>query len=116
MMDPDALEQLTPFDSILFGAVGSKEIPDHITLWGLRLEIVQGFDQAVSLRPAKLYPGVRRRLADRNPDEVDFVVVRENTEGEYSGVGGFAHRGQPSEVALETSVKAGQSGALFDRP
>jgi tartrate dehydrogenase/decarboxylase / D-malate dehydrogenase len=104
LMDADALEQLAQFDAIYFGAVGSPDIPDHITLWGLRLAIVQGFDQAISLRPAKLLPGVRGPLAGRGPDDVDLVVVRENTEGEYSGVGGFAHGGRPSEVALQTAV------------
>jgi tartrate dehydrogenase/decarboxylase / D-malate dehydrogenase len=104
MMDADALERLAEFDAIYFGAVGSAEVPDHITLWGLRLGIVQAFDQAISLRPAKLLPGVRGPLAGRGPDDVDLVVVRENTEGEYSGVGGFSHRGQPSELALQTSV------------
>lgn len=104
MMDEDALEQLARFDAIYFGAVGSASVPDHVTLWGLRLKIVQGFDQAISLRPAKLLAGVRGPLARRGPEDVDFVVVRENTEGEYSGVGGFAHRDQPSEVALQTSV------------
>ena len=104
MMDADALEQLARFDAIYFGAVGSPRVPNHVTLWGLRLEIVQGFDQAISLRPARLLPGVRGPLAGRGPDEVDFIVVRENTEGEYSGVGGFSHRGQSSEVALQTAV------------
>jgi len=104
MMDPDALEQLAAFDAIYFGAVGSHEVPDHVTLWGLRLEIVQGFDQAISVRPARLLPGIRGPLADRGPDDVDLVVIRENTEGEYAGVGGFSHRDQPSEVALQTAV------------
>jgi tartrate dehydrogenase/decarboxylase / D-malate dehydrogenase len=104
MMDPDALEQLAEFDAIYFGAVGSRSVPDHVTLWGLRLAIVQGLDQAVSLRPAQLLPGIRGPLADRRPDEINFVVVRENTEGEYAGVGGFAHRGRPTELALQTSV------------
>ena len=104
MMDPGALDRLAECDAIYFGAVGSRTVPDHVTLWGLRLAIVQGFDQAVSVRPARLLPGIRGPLADRQPDEVDFVVVRENTEGEYSGVGGFAHRALPSELALQTSV------------
>jgi tartrate dehydrogenase/decarboxylase/D-malate dehydrogenase len=104
MMDADALDQLSAFDAIYFGAVGSREVPDHVTLWGLRLAIVQGFDEAISLRPAKLLPGVRGPLAGRGPDEVDFVMVRENTEGEYSGVGGFSHRGRPNEVAMQTAV------------
>jgi tartrate dehydrogenase/decarboxylase/D-malate dehydrogenase len=104
MMDADALERLAAFDAIYFGAVGSATVPDHVTLWGLRLAIVQGFDQAISLRPARLLPGVRGPLADRGPDDVDLVVVRENTEGEYAGVGGFSHRGRPHEVALQTAV------------
>jgi tartrate dehydrogenase/decarboxylase/D-malate dehydrogenase len=104
MMPGDALETLAGFDAILFGAVGSREVPDHVTLWGLRLAIVQGFDQGVSLRPARLLPGVRGPLADRAPDDVDMVVVRENTEGEYSGIGGFTRRGLPGEVAVQTTV------------
>jgi tartrate dehydrogenase/decarboxylase/D-malate dehydrogenase len=68
-----------------------------VTLWGLRLEIVQGFDQAISSRPGRLLPGIRGPLADRRPEAIDFVVVRENTEGEYAGVAGFAYRGQPSD-------------------
>ncbi len=104
MMDAHGLERLAQFDAIYFGAVGSAEVPDHVTLWGLRLAIVQGFDQAISLRPAKLLPGVRGPLAGRTQQDVDMVVVRENTEGEYAGVGGFSHRGWPTEVALQTSV------------
>src|SRR5581483_6871747 len=96
MMPAGALEQLAAFDAIYFGAVGSRAVPDHVTLWGLRLAIVQGFDQAVSVRPARLLPGIRGPLARRGPDEIDLVVVRENTEGEYSKMGGFAHRGQPA--------------------
>jgi len=86
------------------GAVGSRDVPDDVTLWGLRLRIVQGFDQAISLRPAKLLPGIRGPLAGRRPDDIDVIVVRENTEGEYSGVGGFAHRGTPGEIAMQTTV------------
>lgn len=104
MMAADALSRLADFDAVYFGAVGSTEVPDHVALWGLRLAIVQGFDQAVSVRPAKLFPGVRGPLARCGADEIDFVAVRENTEGESSGVGGFAHRGQPSEISLQTSV------------
>jgi tartrate dehydrogenase/decarboxylase/D-malate dehydrogenase len=104
MMAADALDQLASFDAIFFGAVGSADVPDHVSLWGLRLAIVQGFDQAISLRPAKLLPGIRGPLADRRPEDIDLVVVRENTEGEYSGVGGFAHRGLSNAVAMQTSV------------
>ena len=104
MLPPLALETLAGFDAILFGAVGSKEVPDHVTLWGLRLAIVQGLDLGISLRPAQLLPGVRGPLADRGPDDIDVVVVRENTEGEYSGIGGFSRRGLPGEVAVQTTV------------
>ena len=104
MMPPDALDTLAGYDAILFGAVGSREVPDHITLWGLRLAIVQGFDQAVSLRPTRLLPGVQGPLAGRGPDEVDVVVVRENTEGEYSGIGGFSRRGLEGEIAVQTTI------------
>jgi tartrate dehydrogenase/decarboxylase / D-malate dehydrogenase len=104
MLPAQALETLAGFDAILFGAVGSREVPDHVTLWGLRLAIVQGFDLGVSLRPAQLLPGVRGPLAGRGPEEVDVVVVRENTEGEYSGIGGFTRRGLPGEVAVQTTV------------
>jgi len=104
MLPDDALERLARFDAIMFGAVGSREVPDHVTLWGLRLAIVQGFDHAVSLRPAKLLPGVRGPLAGRGPDDVDLVVVRENTEGEYSGIGGFSRRHLAGEVAIQTSI------------
>ena len=104
MLPPLALETLAGFDAILFGAVGSRAVPDHVTLWGLRLAIVQGFDLGVSLRPARLLPGVRGPLAGRGPDDIDLVVVRENTEGEYSGIGGFTRRGLPGEVAVQTTV------------
>ena len=104
MMPADGLATLKKFDAIYFGAVGAPDVPDHITLWGLRLAIVQGFDQGVSLRPARLLPGVRGPLADRAPEEIDLVVVRENTEGEYSGIGGFTRRGLPGEVAVQTTV------------
>jgi len=104
MMPADALETLRTFDSIYFGAVGSPEIPDHVTLWGLLLPIRQHFDQYVNLRPVKLFPGVRGPLAGKGPEHIDMVCVRENTEGEYSGVGGRAHQALPHEVALQVDV------------
>jgi tartrate dehydrogenase/decarboxylase / D-malate dehydrogenase len=104
MLPADALQTLAGYDAILFGAVGSREVPDHVTLWGLRLAIVQGFDQAISLRPARLLPGVRGPLAGRGPADIDLVVVRENTEGEYSGIGGFSRHGHPGEVAVQTTL------------
>jgi tartrate dehydrogenase/decarboxylase/D-malate dehydrogenase len=104
MMAEDGLERLKSFDAIYFGAVGFPSVPDHISLRGLRLPICQGFDQYVCLRPSLLLPGVKSPLAGKKPGEIDFIVVRENTEGEYAGAGGRAHRGLPTEVAVETSV------------
>jgi tartrate dehydrogenase/decarboxylase/D-malate dehydrogenase len=102
MMAPDALEQLRGFDAILFGAVGWPTVADDETLWGLRLAIVQGLDQYVAYRPTRRYPSVPGPLRSDKP--FDFVIVRENSEGEYAGAGGRTHRGQPSEVAVEASV------------
>ena len=104
MMADDGLEALEDFDAIYFGAVGFPTVPDHVSLRGLRLPICQGFDQYVCLRPSLLLPGVRSPLADKKPGDIDFVVVRENTEGEYAGAGGRSHRGLPEEVAVETSI------------
>jgi tartrate dehydrogenase/decarboxylase/D-malate dehydrogenase len=102
---PDGgLEQLKGFDAIFFGAVGSPKVPDHVSLWGLRLPICQGFDQYANVRPARVLPGVQSPLKLRDPADLDWVIVRENSEGEYSGSGGRAHRGLPEEVATETSV------------
>ncbi|HXF66849.1 MAG TPA: tartrate dehydrogenase [Burkholderiales bacterium] len=96
------LERLRAFDAIFFGAVGAPDVPDHVSLWGLRLPICQGFDQYANVRPARVLPGIRSPLA--NGSAIDWVIVRENSEGEYSGSGGRAHRGLPEEVATETSV------------
>jgi tartrate dehydrogenase/decarboxylase/D-malate dehydrogenase len=96
------LERLRQFDAIFFGAVGAPDVPDHVSLWGLRLPICQGFDQYANVRPARLLPGIASPL--RNGAGLDWVIVRENSEGEYSGSGGRAHRGLPEEVATETSV------------
>ena len=96
------LEQLKKFDAIFFGAVGAPDVPDHVSLWGLRLPICQGFDQYANVRPSRVLPGVQTPL--RNGGDIDWVIVRENTEGEYSGSGGRVHQGLPEEVATETSV------------
>ena len=96
------LERLRSFDAIFFGAVGSREVADHVSLWGLRLPIAQGFDQYANVRPARLLPGVRSPLA--NGADIDWVIIRENSEGEYAGHGGRAHRGLPIEVGTETAV------------
>jgi tartrate dehydrogenase/decarboxylase/D-malate dehydrogenase len=102
MMPAEALDVLRPMDAILLGAVGDPKIPDHITLNGLLLPIRRGFDQFANVRPAILYPGVTSPLA--KPGEIDMVVVRENTEGEYAQVGGFVYHHQPDEVAIQTAV------------
>jgi tartrate dehydrogenase/decarboxylase/D-malate dehydrogenase len=104
MMAGDALEILEQYDAIYFGAVGFPTVPDHISLRGLRLPICQGFEQYANVRPSVLLPGVRSPLRGKTEEDIDFVVVRENTEGEYSGAGGRVHRGLPIEVAVETSV------------
>mgnify|MGYP001558403821 CR=1 FL=1 len=96
------LEKLKAFDAIFFGAVGSPKVPDHISLWGLRLPICQGFDQYANVRPARVLPGVVSPLRDGKG--IDWVIIRENTEGEYSGSGGRVHQGLPAEIATETSV------------
>lgn len=104
MMAKDGLDTLRPFDAIYFGAVGFPSVPDHISLRGLRLPICQGFEQYVCYRPSELIPGVKSPLANKKVGDIDFVVIRENTEGEYAGAGGRGHRGLPIEVAIETSV------------
>ena len=96
------LEKLKRFDAIFFGAVGAPDVPDHLSLWGLRLPICQGFDQYANVRPSRVLPGITSPLA--NGKEIDWVIVRENTEGEYSGSGGRVHQGLPEEIATETSV------------
>jgi len=96
------LEKLKTFDAIFFGAVGAPDVPDHVSLWDLRLAICQGFDQYANVRPARVLPGVTSPLS--NGKEIDWVIVRENSEGEYSGAGGRVHRGLPEETATEVSV------------
>jgi len=96
------LDRLKKFDAIFFGAVGAPDVADHLSLWGLRLPICQGFDQYANVRPARVLPGIRSPL-DRGA-EIDWVIVRENTEGEYSGAGGRVHGGLDNEVAMEIST------------
>ncbi|HTS62762.1 MAG TPA: tartrate dehydrogenase [Candidatus Acidoferrales bacterium] len=104
MMPQGAVDLLQPCDAIYLGAVGHPDIPDHTTLNGLLLPIRRAFDQYANVRPAYLYPGVQSPLARPRGGEIDFVVVRENTEGEYAQVGGFVYQHQPEEVAIQTSV------------
>ncbi len=106
MMPADGMQTLERggFDAILLGPVGDPRVPDHVTLWGLLLPIRQGFDQYVNLRPMRLLPGVAGPLAGKGPSEIDMVCVRENTEGEYSGVGGRMRPGTADEIAIQTIV------------
>jgi tartrate dehydrogenase/decarboxylase/D-malate dehydrogenase len=104
MMPEDGPERLKAYDAIFFGAVGAPDVPDHITLWGLRLPICQGFDQYANVRPTRILPGVPSPLANVGPGDLDWVIVRENSEGEYAGHGGRAHRGLPEEVATEVAI------------
>jgi tartrate dehydrogenase/decarboxylase / D-malate dehydrogenase len=104
MMPADGLEPLRKMDAILFGSAGDPHIPDHITLWGLRLKICQGFDQYANVRPTRILPGIDAPLKRCAPKDLDWVIVRENSEGEYAGVGGRAHQGHPIEVATDVSM------------
>ncbi|MDQ0618937.1 tartrate dehydrogenase [Arthrobacter globiformis] len=106
MMDPNGLEALKDFDAIYFGAVGWENVPDHISLWGLRLNITQNFDQWANIRPVKFLPGVQSPLRKADTTELDWIVVRENSEGEYAGLGGrnLSGRGPGNEVALQTAL------------
>jgi tartrate dehydrogenase/decarboxylase/D-malate dehydrogenase len=104
MMPEDALATIDDHDAVLMGAIGDPSVPDHVSLWGLVLEVRQRLDLWANVRPARLLEGVPCPLAGRGPADVDMLFLRENTEGEYSGVGGRAHHGLPGEVAVESSV------------
>jgi tartrate dehydrogenase/decarboxylase/D-malate dehydrogenase len=104
MMPDGGLDRLHGKDAIYFGAVGAPDVPDHITLWGLRLAICQAFDQYANVRPTRILPGIESPLRDVTAQDLDWVIVRENSEGEYAGVGGRAHRGLPEEVATDVAV------------
>jgi tartrate dehydrogenase/decarboxylase/D-malate dehydrogenase len=104
MMPADGADRLRAFDAILFGAVGSPGIPDHVTLWGLRLAICQPLDQYANVRPTRILPGIVSPLRHVSGPELDWVIVRENSEGEYAGVGGRVHRGMAAETATDVSV------------
>ena len=104
LMPEDGLAQLRGFDAILFGAVGDPDIPDHITLHGLLLPLRRGFDQGICVRPAYLYPGVESPLAGKQAGDIDLVIFRENTEGEYAPVGGRLNAGTPHETVIQTNV------------
>ena len=104
LMPEDGIEILQEFDTILFGAVGDPNIPDHITLHGLLLPMRRSFDQGVCIRPAYLYPGVESPLSGKKAGDVDMVIFRENTEGEYAPVGGRLYAGTPHETVVQTNM------------
>src|SRR6187455_518928 len=104
MMPDDGLDALRGKDAILFGSAGDPHIPDHITLWGLRLKICQGFDQYANVRPTRILPGIQSPLRNCKREDLNWVIVRENSEGEYAGVGGRVHQGHPIEVATDVSM------------
>ncbi|TGD96181.1 tartrate dehydrogenase [Methylobacterium nonmethylotrophicum] len=104
MMPADGREQIRHHDAIFFGAVGAPDVPDHISLWGLRLAICQPFDQYANVRPTRILPGITSPLRHVSGPELDWVIVRENSEGEYAGVGGRVHQGHPEEVATDVSM------------
>jgi tartrate dehydrogenase/decarboxylase/D-malate dehydrogenase len=104
MMPENGRDQIRKHDAILFGSAGHPDIPDHITLWGLRLAICQPFDQYANVRPTRVLPGITSPLRHVNGGELDWVIVRENSEGEYAGVGGRAHQGSPLEVATDVAM------------
>ncbi|WP_319518460.1 tartrate dehydrogenase [uncultured Martelella sp.] len=103
-MPEDGADQLRAFDAILFGAVGAPDVPDHLTLWGLRLAICQPLDQYANVRPTRILPGIRSPLSGVGSGDLDWVIVRENSEGEYAGQGGRSHPGLPIEVATDVSI------------
>lgn len=103
-MPDDALDLIRGCDAILFGSAGAPDVPDHITLWGLRLAICQPFDQYANVRPTRILPGITSPLRAVSGKELDWIIVRENSEGEYSGVGGRVHRGLPEEAATDVSL------------
>src|SRR5262252_7157356 len=104
MMPENGRDLIRKHDAILFGSAGHPEIPDHITLWGLRLAICQPFDQYANVRPTRVLPGITSPLRSVNGGELDWVIVRENSEGEYAGVGGRVHQGSPLEAATDVSM------------
>jgi len=104
LMPADGAQDLRDYDAIFFGAVGAPDLPDHLTLWGLRLNICQPLDQYANVRPTRILPGIKSPLAGVNAKDLDWVIVRENSEGEYAGQGGRSHRGQPHEMATDLAV------------
>ncbi len=103
MMPEDGLQQIRRHDAIFLGAVGFPGVPDHISLWGLLIPIRRQFRQYANLRPVRLMPGVPSPLRDRKPGDIDFLIVRENNEGEYSSIGGRLYEGTDDELVVQQS-------------
>ena len=104
MMPDDGVDELKDYNAIYFGSAGVPDIPDHITLWGLRLKICQGLDQYANLRPVKLLPGISSPLKNVKEKDIDWSFIRENSEGEYSGIGGRSHKGYPNDTAMDVTL------------
>ena len=104
MMPEDGVETLKGFNSIYFGSAGDPNIPDHITLWGIRLKICQGLDQYANIRPVRLLPGISSPLLDIQEKDIDWCFIRENSEGEYSGIGGRSHKGYAHDTAMDITL------------
>src|SRR3979409_2699248 len=104
MMPADGIQQLRPFDAIFLGAVGHPSVPDHISLWGLLIPIRRSFRQYVNLRPVRLFEGIETPLKNWKAGEIDFCIVRENNEGEYSNIGGRLYEGTEEELAVQQAV------------
>ena len=104
MMPADGLEQIAKHDAIYLGAVGWPGVPDHVSLWGLLIPIRRGFQQYVNLRPVRLFEGLKSPLADRKPGDIDYYIVRENNEGEYSSIGGRSFEGTELEQAIQVAM------------
>jgi len=104
MMPADGIDQIRKHDAIFLGAVGFPGVPDHVSLWGLLIPIRRQFQQYANVRPVRLMPGIRSPLADREPGSIDFWVVRENNEGEYSNAGGRLHEGTDYEMAIQETI------------
>jgi tartrate dehydrogenase/decarboxylase/D-malate dehydrogenase len=104
MMPENGRDLIKTHDAILFGSAGHPDIPDHVTLWGLRLAICQPFDQYANVRPTRILPGITSPLRNVKDKELDWVIVRENSEGEYAGVGGRVHQGSPLEAATDVAM------------
>jgi isocitrate/isopropylmalate dehydrogenase len=111
-MPPDGLEQLKKFDAIYFGAVGWPDVPDHISLWGLILPIRKALNQYVNVRPTRILEGTKSPLEGCKREDLDWMIIRENSEGEYSGQGGTSHEDSPHAVATEVSIVRTLSSVL----